>query len=115
VGRRIAVGPDALLEGALELGKVGVAHQVVALVVERGVQEEAVVLELEVLAVLATPPLRSVSSCSPSASARTVTAHSLKAVGMGKGEGLVQGKRKLQTPRSRPPTSGSYGTGVLRL
>jgi hypothetical protein len=57
VGRRIAVGPDALLEGALELGKVGVAHQVVALVVERGVQEEAVVLELEVLAVLANAAL----------------------------------------------------------
>src|SRR3954451_4015920 len=31
------------------------------------------------------PPLRRVTSCSPSASARTVTAHSLKAIGIGKG------------------------------
>src|SRR4051794_31489683 len=33
------------------------------------------------------PPLRRVTSCSPSASARTVTAHSLKAIGIGNREG----------------------------
>src|SRR5881275_200099 len=33
------------------------------------------------------PPLRSVMSCSPSASARTVTAHSLKAIGIREGVG----------------------------
>src|SRR6478735_866840 len=32
------------------------------------------------------PPLRRVTSCSPSARARTVTAHSLKAIGIRKGE-----------------------------
>ena len=54
---RIAVGPDALLEGAPELRRVRLAHDVVALVVERGVQEEPVVLELEVLVLLADPAL----------------------------------------------------------
>src|SRR6478672_13151810 len=36
------------------------------------------------------PPLRSVSSCSPSARARTVTAHSLKAIGIKVGEERVE-------------------------
>ena len=49
VGRRLALGPDALLEGATELGLVRLAHQVTALVVERRVEEEAIVLDLEVL------------------------------------------------------------------
>ena len=40
-----------------------------------------------------TPPLRRVTSCSPSASARTVTAHSLKAIGIGK-RGKKGGKTK---------------------
>src|SRR5436305_1680076 len=40
------------------------------------------------------PPLRRVSSCSPSASARTVTAHSLKAIGI---------RRKTSTPRTEVP------------
>ena len=57
VGGRIAVGPDALLEGAAQLGQMRVADEVVALVVERGVEEEAVVLQLEVLAVLADAAL----------------------------------------------------------
>src|SRR5690242_14779984 len=34
------------------------------------------------------PPFRRVRSCSPSASARTVTAHSLKAIGMESGGGI---------------------------
>src|SRR5205085_6500696 len=40
------------------------------------------------------PPLRRVSSCSPSASARTVTAHSLKAIGISK---------ETSTPRTGLP------------
>ena len=80
--RRLAVAPHALLERAAQLRLVGLAHEVVALVVEGGVQEEALVLEPEVLFRLADPPLRRVISCSPSARARTVTAHSLKAIGM---------------------------------
>ena len=48
LGRRLAVGPDALLERPAQLRVVRLAHQVVALVVEGGVEEEAVVLELEV-------------------------------------------------------------------
>src|ERR687895_1476646 len=51
-GRGLVVGPDALLEGASELGHVGVADAVVSLVVERGVEEEAVVLDLEMLVLL---------------------------------------------------------------
>jgi hypothetical protein len=54
VGKRVqgwlAVGPDALLEGAAQLGPMGLPDQVVALVVERRIQEETVVLEPEVLA-----------------------------------------------------------------
>ena len=44
--------PDALLERAAQLGLMRGAHDVVALVLERGIEEEAVVLELEVLVVL---------------------------------------------------------------
>src|SRR5437764_14153169 len=49
VRRRLAVTPDAFLERALELGLVGSPHQLRALVVEGGEEEEAVVFELEVL------------------------------------------------------------------
>ena len=54
---RLIVGPDPLLEGAAQLRMVGLAHQVVALVVEGGVEEEAVVLDLEVLVLLANAAL----------------------------------------------------------
>ena len=50
---RLAVGPDALLECPAQLRLVGLADQVAALVVERRIQEEAVVLEAEMLARLA--------------------------------------------------------------
>ena len=56
-GGRVAVGPHALLEGAAQLRHVRLAHDVVALVVKRRVQEEPVVLELEVLVLLANPTL----------------------------------------------------------
>ncbi len=49
VHRRLAVVPHAFLQGPAQLRLVGLAHEVVALVVERGVQKEAVVVELEVL------------------------------------------------------------------
>ncbi len=55
--RRLLVGPHALLEGAPKLGVVRLAHQVVSLVVEGRVEEEAVVLDLEVLVLLANPAL----------------------------------------------------------
>ena len=57
LGRRLAVGPDALLERAPQLRVMGLADQVVALVIEGGVEEKAVVLELEVLVVLADAAL----------------------------------------------------------
>jgi hypothetical protein len=53
----VAVRPDALLERPTQLGLMRRPHDVVALVLERGVQEEALVLELEVLALLADPAL----------------------------------------------------------
>jgi hypothetical protein len=56
-GRRLAVGPDALLERARQLGAVRVTDEVVALVVEGGVEEEAVVLDLEVPVLLADAAL----------------------------------------------------------
>ena len=65
-----------------QLGEVRLAHEVVALVIEGRVEEEAVVLDAEVLVGSRMPPLRRVMSCSPSASARTVTAHSLNAIGI---------------------------------
>ena len=55
--RRLLVGPHALLERPAKLGVVRLADQVVALVVEGGVEEEAVVLDLEVLLLLADPAL----------------------------------------------------------
>ncbi len=55
--RGLAVAPHALLERAAQLRLMGLAHQVVALVIEGGVQEEALVLELEVLFGLADPAL----------------------------------------------------------
>ena len=57
LGRRLGVGPHALLEGAPQLGLVRGANDVVALVLERRIQEEAVVLDLEVLALLADAAL----------------------------------------------------------
>ena len=55
--RRLLVGPDTLLERAAQLGVVGLADQVVPLVVEGRVEEEALVLELEVLVLLADAAL----------------------------------------------------------
>ena len=57
LGGRLLVGPHALLEGAAKLGVVGFANQVVALVVERRVEEELLVLELEVLVLFPDPAL----------------------------------------------------------
>src|SRR5829696_5094059 len=54
---RLAVGPDALLEGTAQLRLVGLADEPAALVVEGRIQEEAVVLELEVLLRLADAAL----------------------------------------------------------
>src|SRR6202035_1386204 len=54
---RLAVVPHAFLEGPTQLRLVGLAHEVVALVVEGGVEEEAVVVELEVLFRLADSAL----------------------------------------------------------
>src|SRR5829696_7923469 len=56
-GGRLLVGPDALLERAPQLRVVGVADEVVSLVVERGVEEELLVRELEVLVLLADAAL----------------------------------------------------------
>ena len=47
-----SVGPDALLERARELGQVRLADEVVPLVVEGRIEEEAVVLDLEMLVLL---------------------------------------------------------------
>ena len=55
--RRLLVGPDALLERAAQLGVVRLAHEVVALVVEGRIEEELLVLELEMLVLLANPAL----------------------------------------------------------
>ena len=52
LGRRLVLRPDALLERAAELGHVSVTNAVVALVVEGRIEEEAVVLDLEVLVLL---------------------------------------------------------------
>ena len=49
--------PHALLERPAQLGVVRLADEVVALVIEGGVEEEAVVVELEMLALLADPAL----------------------------------------------------------
>src|SRR5829696_2975923 len=55
--RRFLVRPDPLLERPAELGMMRLADQVVALMVERGVEEELVVLDLEVLVLLPDPTL----------------------------------------------------------
>jgi hypothetical protein len=55
--RRLLVGPHALLQGTPELGMVGLAHEVVALVIEGGIEEESIVLDLEVLVLLADASL----------------------------------------------------------
>jgi len=54
---RLTLGPDALFEGAPELRLVRGANAVVALVIECRVEEEAVVVELEVLLGLADAAL----------------------------------------------------------
>ena len=55
--QRLAVRPHALLERAAELGTVRRAHQVSLLVIEGGIEEEAVVLDLEVPVLLADAAL----------------------------------------------------------
>jgi hypothetical protein len=55
--RRLAVRPHALLERAPELGLVRLADEIAPLVVERGIQEEPVVIEREVLFGLANAAL----------------------------------------------------------
>src|SRR5436190_7487435 len=50
---RLAVGPHTLLERALELGVVRLTYEAAGLVVERRVEEEPVVLDLEVAVLLA--------------------------------------------------------------
>ena len=57
MGRRLAVAPDAFLERSGEIGAMGLAHEVRALVVECRVQEELLVVELEVLLGLADAAL----------------------------------------------------------
>ena len=57
LGRRLGIGPHALLEGAPQLGLVRGANDVVALVLEGRIEEEAVVLDLEVLALFADAAL----------------------------------------------------------
>src|ERR1700691_5745443 len=54
---RLAVVPHAFLQRPAQLRLMGLAHEVVALVVERGIQEKAVVIELEVLFGLANTAL----------------------------------------------------------
>ena len=70
--------------------------------IEGRIQEEPIVLDLEVLAVLPDAALPQRRSCSPSARARTVTAHSLKATGM---KNCV-GTRLSGRPRLRRRVSG---------
>ena len=48
VRRRLAVAPHTLLERPRQLWLVGLTDEIGALVVERGVQEEPLVIELEV-------------------------------------------------------------------
>ena len=55
--RRFPVAPDSFLERASQLGVMRLADEVVALVIEGGVEKEPVVLELEVLAVLSDAAL----------------------------------------------------------
>ena len=55
--RRLLVGPDALLEGATQLRVVRFPDQVVPLVVEGRIEEEPLVLQFEVLVLLANSAL----------------------------------------------------------
>ena len=55
--RRLAIAPDALLERAAQLGLVGFAHELAGLMVEGGVEEEALMGEPERLAGLADAAL----------------------------------------------------------
>src|SRR5687767_2938895 len=55
--RGLAVGPDALLERARQLRLVRLLDEVVALVVEGGIEEEPIVLDLEVAVLLADTSL----------------------------------------------------------
>src|ERR1700710_698764 len=55
--RRLLVGPDALLESAAQLRVMRLAHQVVLLVIEGRVEEEPLMLEFEVLVLLADAAL----------------------------------------------------------
>ena len=57
MGGRLALRPDSLFKGTPQLGLVRLPDEVVALVIERRVQEEAVVLEREVLVGLADAAL----------------------------------------------------------
>src|SRR4051794_33706662 len=52
------------------------------------------------------PPFRSVTSCSPSASARTVTAHSLNAIGMGLQGGTKGSPGQRAAGDARPRATG---------
>src|SRR5919197_3095453 len=54
---RLAVRPDTFLERAAQLGVVRLAPEVVALMVDGGIEEEAVVLDLEVPVLLPDPAL----------------------------------------------------------
>src|SRR5207244_2085472 len=56
-GRRLAVRPHALLQRAAQLRAVRLADVLALLVVEGGVEEEAVVLDLKVAVLLADPAL----------------------------------------------------------
>src|SRR6187200_1471504 len=56
------------------------------------------------------PPFRRVPSCSPSASARTVTAHSLKAIGIR--EEVWRSGIRTETI---PPTNTNFDLAVIRL
>jgi hypothetical protein len=84
VGGRLAVGPHALLQRAPQLGLVRLANQVVALMIEGGVQEEAVVIEGEVLARLTDTALAERHELLALGESAHVTAHSLKAIGIGR-------------------------------
>ena len=57
VQRRLAIAPHALLQRPGQLRLVGLANEIGALMVERGVEEEPLVVELEVLLGLANATL----------------------------------------------------------
>src|SRR5258705_13602351 len=57
------------------------------------------------------PPLRRVRSCSPSASARTVTAHSLNAIGIFRGEGPSEVTETIPS-RIRASDRAIHATGL---